>query len=67
MPSDIQFKQVRRLLEAHGWVLSRIHGSHHIFTKPEAQTVSIPVHHRKVKAIYVKQIEKLIADEKEQA
>ncbi len=34
-----------RLLEANGWKLQRISGSHHIYTKPgERKVLSIPVH-----------------------
>jgi predicted RNA binding protein YcfA (HicA-like mRNA interferase family) len=34
-----------RLLEAGGWTLHRIAGSHYIYTKPgERKTLSIPVH-----------------------
>jgi predicted RNA binding protein YcfA (HicA-like mRNA interferase family) len=34
-----------RLIEANGWVLQRIKGSHHIYSKPgERKIVSIPVH-----------------------
>jgi predicted RNA binding protein YcfA (HicA-like mRNA interferase family) len=33
------------LLEAKGWVLERIQGSHHIYSKPgERKVISIPVH-----------------------
>ena len=34
-----------RLVEANGWVLQRIKGSHHIYSKPgERKIISIPVH-----------------------
>ncbi|HZT31365.1 MAG TPA: type II toxin-antitoxin system HicA family toxin [Bryobacteraceae bacterium] len=34
-----------RLLEANGWSLRRINGSHHIYSKPgERKVISIPVH-----------------------
>lgn len=37
-----------RLLEANGWVLQRIKGSHHIYSKPgERKIISIPVHGNK--------------------
>ncbi|WP_418287785.1 type II toxin-antitoxin system HicA family toxin [Limihaloglobus sulfuriphilus] len=47
------------MLEDKGYKLIRISGSHHIFTKPQCLPVSIPVHNRKVKPFYVRQIEKL--------
>jgi predicted RNA binding protein YcfA (HicA-like mRNA interferase family) len=34
-----------RLIEANGWVLQRIKGSHHIYSNPgERKIISIPVH-----------------------
>jgi predicted RNA binding protein YcfA (HicA-like mRNA interferase family) len=34
-----------RLIEANGWVLQRIKGSHHIYSKPgERKIISVPVH-----------------------
>ena len=41
------------------YLLARVNGSHHIFTKPGRQPLSIPVHRGKVKPFYVRQIEKL--------
>jgi predicted RNA binding protein YcfA (HicA-like mRNA interferase family) len=38
-------KQMCRLLEAKGWELKRISGSHHIYAKPDSEVrISIPVH-----------------------
>jgi predicted RNA binding protein YcfA (HicA-like mRNA interferase family) len=59
MPSDVRFAVVRKMLEDHGWTLIRIRGSHHIFQKPGTGIMPIPVHHQKVKASYVRQIEKI--------
>jgi predicted RNA binding protein YcfA (HicA-like mRNA interferase family) len=36
-------RDVLKLLEANGWVLDRVRGSHHILVKGSA-TVSVPVH-----------------------
>jgi len=47
------------MLEAKGYHLARINGSHHIFVKPGVRHESIPVHQEKVKPHYVRQIEKL--------
>ena len=63
MPPPQPFSTIRRLLESHGWRLTRIRGSHHVFTKTGELPISIPVHHGKVKTGYVKRIEKLIAKE----
>jgi predicted RNA binding protein YcfA (HicA-like mRNA interferase family) len=59
MASEPRFAQVKKVLEMKGYRLTRISGSHHIFTKKESLPVSIPVHNGKVKAFYVKQIEKI--------
>ncbi len=47
------------MLKVAGYELSRVHGSHHIFTKEGKQPVSIPVHQGKVKPYYVRQVEKI--------
>jgi predicted RNA binding protein YcfA (HicA-like mRNA interferase family) len=59
MPSEERFAVVKKTLESHGWSLVRISGSHHVFKKPGAADVSIPVHHGKVKPFYVRQVKKL--------
>ncbi|MFI5378035.1 MAG: type II toxin-antitoxin system HicA family toxin [Tepidisphaerales bacterium] len=58
MPSEQRFAVVRKILEAKGYHLDRVSGSHHIFEKPGAEPQSIPVHGGKVKPVYVKQAEK---------
>ena len=57
--SEKRFSEVQRILEKKGYHLVRIMGSHHIFEKPGAPLCSVPVHKRKVKPTYVRQIEKL--------
>lgn len=38
-------REFARLVEAHGWTLLRIHGSHHIYGKPGSVVrLSIPIH-----------------------
>jgi len=38
-------KQLARLVERHGWNLLRVHGSHHIYGRPESVVrLSIPIH-----------------------
>lgn len=59
MASEVRFNEVKKLLKKKGYKLTRISGSHHIFTKRGFQPISIPVHNRKVKSYYVKQIEKI--------
>jgi predicted RNA binding protein YcfA (HicA-like mRNA interferase family) len=59
MASEMRFGEVRKLLESKGYTLHRITGSHHIFVKAGVPHMSVPVHHGKVKASYVRQIQKL--------
>ena len=56
MPSDVRFTVIRKLLESHGWELSRIKGSHHIFTREGEWPIVFPVHHKQVKYVYVRKI-----------
>lgn len=63
MPSPIRFAEIRKQLEAAGYRLVRISGSHHIFNRPGGPLVSIPVHNGKVKPGYGRRIQKIIAAE----
>lgn len=67
MAKDRSFPPLRKLLESHGWTLKRICGSHHIFTKPGQLPISIPVHRGKVKAVYVRKVEKICRGEEDEA
>jgi len=58
MAGEQRFAEVRKMLEAAGWKLARICGSHHYFTKSGRLPLSIPVHRGKVKPYYVRQVEK---------
>lgn len=41
-------KELIKIAAAHGWVLSRIKGSHHIMTKEGSESIlTIPVHSNK--------------------
>lgn len=55
----MRFLEVRKALEAKGYFLHRVTGSHHVFKKPGTGSFVVPVHSGKVKAVYVRQIEKL--------
>ena len=59
--SEMRFADVKRMLEAKGYRLGRISGSHHVFKKPGARSLPIPVHNGKVQPAYVRMIEKLEA------
>jgi predicted RNA binding protein YcfA (HicA-like mRNA interferase family) len=63
MPSEVRFAVVRRRLESCGFVLRRIKGSHHTFTKSGHAPVIIPVHHGKVKPVYVQEVERVCREE----
>jgi predicted RNA binding protein YcfA (HicA-like mRNA interferase family) len=57
--SEERFSVVKAMLTNAGWELVRINGSHHVFSKANAQTVSIPVHNGKVKPVYVRQVKQI--------
>lgn len=59
MASETRLPEIVKMLEAKGYFLHRIAGSHHVFKKPGVGTFSVPVHHGKVKPAYVRQIQKL--------
>ena len=41
-------KQFAKLLEARGWELARIHGSHHIYRRDDREErISVPIHGNK--------------------
>ncbi len=54
-PTDASFAEIEKLLLDDGFVLDRVTGSHHIFRR-DGITFVIPVHKRKVKAIYVRRV-----------
>lgn len=41
-------KELCRILEQHGWLLRRVHGSHHIYGKAGSIIrISVPVHEKR--------------------
>jgi predicted RNA binding protein YcfA (HicA-like mRNA interferase family) len=41
-------KQMRKVVERHGWILDHIKGSHHIFRKPGVSgNINVPIHGNK--------------------
>lgn len=54
MASEVRLPDVRKMLEAKGYFLHRITGSHYIFKKPGVGTFSVPVHQGKVRPVYVR-------------
>jgi predicted RNA binding protein YcfA (HicA-like mRNA interferase family) len=51
----VPFDELRRLLEAYGWELDRVNGSHHIFRNGSSK-LSVPFHRPTVKPTYVQQV-----------
>ena len=42
---SVSGKELAKLLERHGWMLLRIHGSHHIYGKTGSiARISVPIH-----------------------
>ena len=63
MPSEVRFGEVRRWAEKHGWKLIRTRGSHHVIQKPDGSSYSIPVHHGKVKPVYVREVKRQVGED----
>ena len=53
-------RELIRKLEAAGWVLDRIRGSHHIYRSPTGQTVPVPHPKKDLPAGTVKSILKVM-------
>lgn len=42
---QISGRDLARIVQKRGWILARIHGSHHVFTKPgRRERIVIPMH-----------------------
>jgi len=64
-PPDKSFEEVLRLFEENGWKLYRIQGRNRIFTKEgERYPCIIPVEGKKVKVVYVEEIEQFFKEKK---
>ena len=59
MASEQRFSIVKKMLEAKGYRMVRVTGSHHIFVKAGARTLPIPVHNGKVQPAFVRLVQKL--------
>lgn len=59
MPSPVRYAVVKKMLEAKSYFFDRCRGSHHTYVKAGMRSYSFPVHHGKVKQVYVKQIQDL--------
>lgn len=54
-PRTVTFVEARRVLEAYGWTLDRIHGSHHRFSRAGAH-LTVPLRRPCILPVYVRQI-----------
>jgi predicted RNA binding protein YcfA (HicA-like mRNA interferase family) len=61
-PNAVRFAELVRLLEAYGWTLRRIRGSHHVFVRGGAQVV-VPFRRPTVLLPYVYEVLKATAGE----
>jgi len=59
MASEQRFSAVKKMMEAKGYRLDHIRGSHHVFKKDGVRCLPIPVHNGKVKPGYVRIVQKL--------
>lgn len=59
MPSEVRFGVVKKMLEAKGYFLHHVTGSHHIFKRADGGRYTLTVHHGKVKPFYVQQVQNL--------
>ena len=65
-PRGATFEELRTFLSQEGFKLDRVTGSHHIF-KRSGVTFVIPIHHNRVKSVYVKRVIELIEEAKEKS
>jgi predicted RNA binding protein YcfA (HicA-like mRNA interferase family) len=59
VPSPVRLAVVVKMLKQKDFFLDHIKGSHHVFKDDRGRTFTVPVHHNQVKAVYVKEIQKL--------
>jgi predicted RNA binding protein YcfA (HicA-like mRNA interferase family) len=63
-PPEVDFRDLRQVLEAHGWRMGSQSGSHVVFRQPGRLPMSIPlIGGRRVKRAYVRQVLKAIDEE----
>lgn len=53
-PHSVRFEELRRLLEAYGWEVVRVKGSHHTFRRG-GSSLTIPLRRPNVLAVYVRE------------
>ena len=53
-PNSVRFDELRRLLEAYGWTLRTVRGSHHTFVRG-SERLTVPHRRPHVLPVYVRQ------------
>ncbi len=66
MPNEVPFVEILDLLESHGWALARIDPPYRIFTKSEQLPIWIEVYERKVAAVDVPKIRRILEAAREE-
>lgn len=59
-PREMSLSDIKKILKWYGFELDRVKGSHHIFTNDEDKIINFPVHDKKVRIDYLKQIAKTL-------
>ena len=62
MTGDVNFEDVLKFFESHGWKLKRIQGKNRVFTKKDQKPWNIPVGNRKVDVEYVKRFKRFLKE-----
>jgi hypothetical protein len=62
MSREVEFEEVLRLFESHGWKLQKIYEPYRVFIKQGELPWLIPVHDRKVDAEYVEKFKQFLKD-----
>jgi predicted RNA binding protein YcfA (HicA-like mRNA interferase family) len=54
-PNAVSLAEARRVLEAFGWTLDRVRGSHHIFARG-SERINIPLRRPHIRPTYVRDV-----------
>ena len=60
---DISYDEIKKYLEHYGFNLERVTGSHHIFRNDNGKIIILPIHNKRIKYVYIKQISNKIEKE----
>lgn len=59
MASPVRLAVVVHMLKQKGFFLDHVKGSHHVFKDARGRHFTVPVHNQQVRAVYVREIQKL--------